>query len=127
MRGLFPSDCDGTGDIQFFRRRVKCKFLNAGGSLSLGVLRKRSTETCPWDGIKYFYKNETSDEAANMGPEGHASNIVRGETRRKQLQEDPDSEKDKGWNFDELNKEKDEYQCQDLGTGIEEKIGPHDT
>jgi hypothetical protein len=44
-----------------------------------------------------------------MGPEGNASNIAGFETRRKQLQEDPDSEKDKGRNFDELNEEKDEY------------------
>jgi hypothetical protein len=61
-----------------------------------------------------------------MSPEGNASHIARRETRRKQLQDEPDSEEDKGRNFDELNEDKDEYQRQDLGTGIEEEISSHD-
>jgi hypothetical protein len=43
------------------------------------------------------------------------------------LKEKPIPEKDKGWELNELKKEKDRNQCQDPGMGIEEEISSHDT
>jgi len=43
------------------------------------------------------------------------------------LYEEPKPEEDKSRDLDELKKEKDGYQCQDSGTGVEEKISSHDT
>jgi hypothetical protein len=42
------------------------------------------------------------------------------------LKEKPKPEEDKGRELNELKKEKDRDQCQDSGTGIEEKISSHD-
>jgi hypothetical protein len=43
------------------------------------------------------------------------------------LEKKPIPEKDEGRKLNELKKEKDRYQCQDPGTGIEEKISSHNS
>ena len=91
------------------------------------MLPKRAAQACSRDGVEYLHKNKTRNEAPDMGPEGNTSDIGGRDTRGKQLEKEPDSEKDKGWNFDELNEEKDEDQRQDFRTRIEEKISSHDS
>ena len=43
------------------------------------------------------------------------------------MYEDPVAEEDEGRDFDELEKEKNGYQCHDPGTGIKKEISSHDT
>ena len=84
------------------------------------------TQTCPGNRIKYFDENETRDKTTDMGPKRNAPNIARGEACRKQLNEKPIPEEDKSRKLNELKKEKYRDQCQDPGTGVEEKISSHD-
>jgi hypothetical protein len=43
------------------------------------------------------------------------------------LKKKPIPKKDEGRKLNELKKEKDRYQCQDPGSGIEEEISSHDS
>ncbi len=77
--------------------------------------------------IKYFYEDKTGDKPADVGPEGNASDVPGRESCREQLHEEPKPEEDESRDLYKLEKEKDRYQSQDSGTGIEKEISPHDS
>lgn len=91
------------------------------------MLPECPAQACSRDHIKYFYEDKAGDKAADVGPEGNASHAPGRESCREQLHEEPEPEEDESRDLYKLEKEKDRYQCQDSGTGIEKEIGSHDS
>jgi len=113
-------------DIQIVREFKRRDGLETGCRMSLRISTEILAHAGSWNPIEDFYEDQAGHKTTDMGPEGNASHIARGKTRRKELDEKPIGEKDKSGNLDKLDEEEDRDQGHDPGPGIEEEISPHD-
>ena len=113
-------------DIQIIRRSNRRDGLETGRGMSLCISTKILAHARSWNPIEDFYEDQASDKTADMGPEGNASYIAWRKACRKQLNKKPIGEKDKGGDFDKLEKDEDRNQRHYSGPRIEKEVGPHD-
>src|SRR5512136_1829691 len=126
MKGLFGGNGEDAMDIQIVRGSRRRDGLETGCCMSLRISTKILAHSGPWNPIEDFDEDHARHKTTDMGPEGNASHIAWRKACRKQLNEKPIAEKDKGGNFDKLEEDEDRDQRHYPGPRIKKKVCSHD-
>jgi len=99
--------------------------LNPGGSLPFGITPETLVQTRPRQLFEYFDKDQARDEPSDMSPPGDPSYVPATQACREDLDEQPVSEKDEGWDLDKLEEKEDGNQGENPGAGEEKDVTSH--
>ena len=104
-------------------------FSTLGGLTGIILCGPRVYYSMAQDGLlfRWMGKIHAKYKTPYMSPPGDPSSLSRGPRSTYKLKQEPDSQKKESGKLDELEKEEDRHQGQDLCPGIEDEVGPHHT
>ena len=101
--------------------------LQSVGGLLLGHATNPVAHAGPWQMLEQLQKDDATHESADMGPPGNSAHGAGAAGGVDKLQNEPESKKEVCRDFYEIRDENDQYEGQDFGPGMQNKIGSHDT